>query len=193
MMLSDQEFELFRVNIHSLNHEAQRRLFLAYRQWVYRDIYFLLNDHALTEDCIQETFMKAVRSGPKTRSDSRMGAWLKKLARNGAYDFLRKLKKYRQMSGLDDVIDKEEAFYSLPVEKVEDMVERMQRNEILHATIQELKPDYRVVLFLHYIAELSYSEISAELGITEQVLTQRLARARKKLAGHFIRKWGDDR
>ncbi|MNP87263.1 RNA polymerase sigma factor [compost metagenome] len=55
----------------------------------------------------------------------------------------------------------------------------------------ELKYEYRLVLFLYYIAGLSYAEIARETGITEQILTQRLARARKKLAVHFSGKWGD--
>lgn len=74
---------------------------------------------------------------------------------------------------------------------MEEAVCKLIRNEKLAEAIRELKPEYRIVLFLYYIAELSYAEISVEIGITEQVLTQRLARARKKLALHFSVKWGD--
>ncbi|MEV2781779.1 sigma factor-like helix-turn-helix DNA-binding protein [Paenibacillus larvae] len=37
--------------------------------------------------------------------------------------------------------------------------------------------------------EKSYKEICHELNLSEQVVAQRLARARKKLLQHFSRKW----
>ena len=148
-------------------------------------------DHALTEDVIQEAFFKAVQSGPATRPDSNMTAWLRKLSRNTAYDMLRKNKKYRHTMSVDSVILDEHLEYpELPSVTVEEIVEKMIRDETLLKAVQDLKFDYRIVLFLHYIMELTYAEISVELGISEQVLTQRLARARKKLASHFVTKWG---
>ena len=48
-----------------------------------------------------------------------------------------------------------------------------------------------MVIYLHYIMELSYGEISWEIDVSEQVLAQRLARARLKLATGFLEKWGD--
>ncbi|WP_409345104.1 RNA polymerase sigma factor [Paenibacillus sp. MBLB4367] len=192
--MHDIDFQLFRSNIHGLDTELQRRLFLSFRELVYRDLLILLNDHALTEDVIQESFMKAIRSGPKTRDGSNMKAWLRLLCRNTAYDLLRKNKKYRQICGVGLVNHDEEDNLADPQsERVDQLVERHIRNETLHEALRELKYEYRVVLYLHYIMELSYAEIVKELGVSEQVLTQRLARARKKLAGYFSEKWGDAR
>ncbi|WP_052339473.1 RNA polymerase sigma factor [Gorillibacterium massiliense] len=189
--MSEEVFALLRGDINKLDGETQRQLFIAFRQCVYRDIYYLLADHALTEDVIQEAFFKAVQNGPQTREDSNMTAWIRKLARNASYDMLRKNKKYRHMMSVDSVmLDEQVEYPELPAMSVEEVVEKMIRDETLLNAVSDLKLDYRVVLFLHYIMELTYAEISAELGITEQVLTQRLARARKKLASHFQEKWG---
>lgn len=183
---------LLRQGFRSLEADTQREVFHAFRQLVYQDIYFLLHDHALTEDVIQEAFLKAVSKAPKTRENSNMKAWVRQVARNTAYDMLRKNKRFRHVQPLSSVSDNEEAdgiFVSQ--EDVEEIVVRMLRDQTLHEAIRELKLEYRVVLLLYYIAGLSYAEIVQETGISEQVLTQRLARARKKLASQFSGKWGD--
>lgn len=48
-----------------------------------------------------------------------------------------------------------------------------------------LKPDYRIVITLFYIEGLSYKELSALLQISEQAVSQRLARARKNCFNNF--------
>lgn len=192
MCRSEEAFSLLQRGFRTLDAVTQREVFLAFRQLVYQDIYFLLHDHALSEDVIQEAFMKAVTRAPKTRENSNMKAWLRQVARNTAYDMLRKNKRFRHVLTLSSVTGSEEAdglFVSR--EDVEDIVERMLRDETLHEAIGELKLEYRVVLLLYYIAGLSYAEIVQETGLSEQVLTQRLARARKKLASQFSGKWGD--
>ncbi|PTQ55244.1 MAG: hypothetical protein BSOLF_2840 [Candidatus Carbobacillus altaicus] len=119
-----------------------------------------------------------------------MKAWLKKVARNTAYDFLKKNKKYRHVSDLQLV--KENELFSPTVEfSIADQVEGQIREEMLHEALNQLNIKYRNVLFLFYVEEKSYKEISRELQISEQALAQILTRARKKLLYYFSRKWGD--
>lgn len=55
-----------------------------------------------------------------------------------------------------------------------------------------MKSDYRTVLLLFYMEGKSYREICRELNLTQPILTQRLARARKKLLQQFSKKWTVD-
>lgn len=71
-------------------------------------------------------------------------------------------------------------------------VENKIRDEQLHHAMNALKPDYRAMLLMFYIEGRSYKEIGKELNLTEQVLTQRMARARKKLLENFLRNWADE-
>lgn len=189
-MIED-DLYLLRSDIHTMNEALQRKLFLSFRQCIYKDIYYLLGEHALTEDAIQESFFKAIKNGPKTRADSNMTAWIRQIGRNTAYDFIRKNKKYRQMMDLETV-NYNDGFTQMEVSaaRVDDSVERKIRDESLYEAIRALKPDYRIVIYLHYILGMTYSEICTELHISEPVLTQRLARARRKLATGFSEKWG---
>jgi hypothetical protein len=45
---------LFRSDVMSLDSQTQKKLFNTFRSLVYRDIFILMNDNALTEDVIQE-------------------------------------------------------------------------------------------------------------------------------------------
>ncbi|MFM1655732.1 RNA polymerase sigma factor [Brevibacillus sp. B_LB10_24] len=189
--MSDQLFSLFRSNVGDLDPLTQRNLFLAFRELAFQSVYFILNDRSLTEDAIQEAFIKAMVNGPRTRPDSNMKSWLKQVARNAAFDIIRKNKKYRQVSDLDSVMiyEENEQLRDFP-ESTDEIVENMLRNESLVETLNELKVEYRIVLVLRYLEEMSYKEIAEELGITDQVLSKRLERARKKLADLFTQKWG---
>lgn len=192
MNSADEAYGLLKCNIYTLDAATQKRVFISFRQLVYRDIYFLLHDHGLTEDVIQEAFMKAADKAYQIRDDSNLKAWLRKVARNTAYDMLRKNKKFRQAIQTSNVMMNEDMDQeAISPFNLEETVEGIVRNETLHEALKELKYEYRLVLFLYYIAGLSYAEIAQETGITEQVLTQRMARARKKLAAHFSDKWGD--
>jgi RNA polymerase sigma factor (sigma-70 family) len=53
--------------------------------------------------------------------------------------------------------------------------------------ISKLSASAREVIFLRYYDGMSYEEISAVLGISEQAINGRLRRAKKKLANYLQR------
>ncbi|MEJ8548197.1 RNA polymerase sigma factor [Brevibacillus borstelensis] len=186
----DQWISFLRNNFHHLDHSSQELIYHSYRELIYHDIYFLFRDHALAEDVVQESFLKVVEKAPKLGNTANMKAWVKKVARNTAFDYMKKNKKYRHVSDLQSV--KENEFLSLTEElAVADQVEQQVRNEMLHEALNQLNMKYRSVLFLFYVEEKSYKEIAEELQVSEQALAQLLRRARQKLFDHFSRKWVD--
>lgn len=74
---------------------------------------------------------------------------------------------------------------------IDNEIENKIRDEVLHQVIAELKPDYRLIIKMFYIEELSSKEIAATLHISEQAVSQKLVRARKKLLEQFKRKWDE--
>jgi RNA polymerase sigma-70 factor (ECF subfamily) len=68
-------------------------------------------------------------------------------------------------------------------------VENKMRDSLLHQALWELKSHYRGLLQMHYFENKSYKEMSKELHLSEQVISQRLARARNKLRQQFSKKW----
>jgi len=176
-----QWFHLLKCPFDSLDKATQTKVFRSFYHYIHRDIFSMIHDRMLTDDIIQEAFIKAVASGPKLRSDLHISAWVKQVARNTTIDWLRRRRKERQLLEVMSVSTNEIG--------VAHEIMNLERDVLLHQALEELKPDYQKVLQLFYIEEQSYREICRELQISEGALAQRLARARKKLHDHFSKKW----
>lgn len=176
-------------NFAQLPIDVQEQIYRDFYGLVYRNVFYLVGDHGLTEEVIQDSFLKAVSTLHK-QEVSNIQEWLKTVARNTAIDQMRKSKGLALELDLPDFQWNE---YGVGVElldnEVETLAETRARNECLREAIIELKTDYRVVITLFYIYELTYKETAELLDLSEQAVSQRLARARKKLLRLFQRKW----
>lgn len=186
----EQWLTFLRSNFHYLDNASQELIYHSFRELIYHDIYFLFRDHGLAEDVVQESFLKAIEKAPGLENTTNMKAWLKRVARNTAFDMLKKNKKYRHVSDLE-LVKEDEFFYPTEQLAVADQVERQIRDETLHDALNQLNIKYRIVLFFFYIEEKSCKEIAEELQVSEQAIAQILTRARKKLLYYFSRKWVD--
>jgi len=184
----EQWYYLMRTPIMELDAAAQQLVYRSFYQLVYPDLYFMLRDRYLTEDAVQESFLKAVAKVPHLRNESNIPGWLRQVARRTALDKIKKMKMDRQKL-VNPGVNIEDASDEISVAR---QVENKFRDEQLYRAMSELKPDYRAMLLMFYIEGKSYKEIGQEMNLTEQVLTQRMARARKKLLENFLRNWADE-
>ncbi|MDO3410370.1 sigma-70 family RNA polymerase sigma factor [Saccharibacillus sp. CPCC 101409] len=175
-----------------LNRSIQRRIYNNFYTFAYREIAMLIKDRTMTEDIIQEAFLKIINNRHKVNHDGSIKQWSRKIIRNHLIDTLRK-KRGREISieivykEISEIIADTEAAAT-----VEKTVENSQRNQLLHESIHRLKPEYKELILKFYIEEKSYKQISFELGVSEQVIAKRLSRARKMLSNLFLKKWGDE-
>lgn len=175
---------LIRMNIAELNFEMQKKIYTSFYHFVYKDIFFIIRKHADIEDIIQEAFLKVINQGPKITHATNLSAWVRKITRNTTIDWLRKNKqKHLAVNWDNTIIDEQEIFISK--EDTYISVEKKIRDEMLYLAIEELKPEHRILIIMFYLEGKSYKKICKELSLTEQIMTQRLARARKKLRKYF--------
>ena len=178
--MSDRLLLLITSDINSFDIEFQAELYNEYYRLVYDMVLYIVKDHASAEDVIQEAFLRILRKRPRYVDTNKVNGWLKTLTRNVSINYLRKSKKTRDELSINSVniMNKvfDEVFHEpLSVEKV---VEEKMEWELMIALIQLLKDEYRQVLELKYVHELSYTEIAKLVGITEGAVRQRLARAK---------------
>ena len=64
--------------------------------------------------------------------------------------------------------------------------------EAVRVALNRLSSDAREVVFLRFYDGLSYDQMSAVLGLSEQAINGRLRRAKKKLAEHLRRQGFDE-
>jgi RNA polymerase sigma-70 factor, ECF subfamily len=114
-------------------------------------------------DAVQEAFARALRNADQFRGEAPLEAWIFRIA-------LRTALEARQANSevpLHDALDP-----TLP---------EPDRDPQLAAALRELSPRRRLIVFLRYFADLSYSEIAAACEISEGTVAASLAQAKSAL------------
>lgn len=145
-----------------------------YSTTVYQYLFFLVRDVELAEDLTQETFYRAYKQAVNFRQQASVKTWLHRIARNAAYDELRRKKLIAFVT-----------FTKQHEPQVDDLALRSLLTEELHSklyqAISQLKLVYREVVVLRYIEELSVKETAQILGFSESKVKSTAARAMQAL------------
>lgn len=159
--------------------EEFRLVYEMFYSRVYRDVYFITKDSYLAQDALQETFVKAYKHMHRLEDKERMGAWLSTIATRTAIDLLRKRKGAREVL-TEDVMIQEKNMQENNFDTLYIVEENLVKEELLNS-LHELKAEYREVILLRYIHDLSIKEMAHYLKINESTVKTRLHRARKKM------------
>lgn len=144
---------------------------------VYNFVYrFAGNNKEEAEDITQETFFKMWRNLKKYRTDENFKTWLFIIARNTAYDHLRKRKNF-----VFSDFDTEDARFEDTLTDKESLADELfalaENKELLAQAMSELSPQFREVLILHYDHELTFDEIGKILDEPLNTVKSRHRRA----------------
>lgn len=127
----------------------------------------ILGDRHLAEDATQEAFAKAAVKLPQLKRKGQFAGWLAAICRNAAKGMARRKETLADNVDLSAVVP--ESDHDGTAEAVRDALSR-------------LSAPSREVIFLRFYDGLSYEQISAVLGISEQAINGRLRRAKKRMA-----------
>jgi RNA polymerase sigma-70 factor (ECF subfamily) len=140
------------------------------------------------EDAMQEAFLNAYTHLDGFQGDSRFYTWLVRIAANEA---LMRLRRRRPQLSLDEPIESDSDLLPRELEDWRPSPEReyaqAEMQKILAEVVAKLEPDYRVVLVLRDLEELSTQETADALGISATAVKSRLLRARLKLRENLNR------
>nr|WP_314607132.1 sigma-70 family RNA polymerase sigma factor [uncultured Janthinobacterium sp.] len=133
-------------------------------------------DLGLAEDVLQEACRKALDRWPRTGIPDNPAAWLSSVARNAGLDHVRRAGK--------SVGEAEAVFSGLPAPVIEEAQAIVDdRLRLLFICCHPaLAPEAQVALALRTLCGLSTGEIARAFGVAETALSQRLLRARRKIA-----------
>lgn len=118
------------------------------------------------EDCLQETFMSALRAYPRLRHGDNLRAWLYTIAQRKATDAVRRRVR-RPTRDLDGVEP------SAPPHASPD--------DELWTTVHGLPPKQRGAVVARYVLDLPYAEIGARMGTTEEAARQNVSAGLRRL------------
>ena len=163
-------------------------LFSRFYPDLYGLVYRVLGDAMETEDTLQEVFLKlADEADLQARPDAEIGAWLRRVGLNLAFNRLRSARRARARI---DRIGRLERSDEEPTEGDHvgppGVVIRVEERAAVRRALAEVPERQRECLLLRH-SGYSYAEIAATLGIAIGSVGVLLARAERSFRTHYRR------
>jgi len=160
-----------------------------YNQRLYRVVVSILRDSAETEDVMQDAYVRAYQHLSQFEGRASFSTWLTRIA---VHEALARLRGRKRMQQLDTEMDEGEIsvdFAGVSVDP-EESTSRAELTRLLEQSLMRLPSQYRTVLMLREVEELSTSETAAALGLTEENVKVRLHRGRSLLRRELLERVG---
>jgi RNA polymerase sigma-70 factor (ECF subfamily) len=163
-----------------------QRIALPHLDAAYNLARWLIRRPADAEDVVQEAMLRAYRSFDGCREETAR-AWLLRIVRNAAYDWLSANGAGRVVGFADlDPEDSDGAAFTAdvfgePTADPERILVREDDRRLVNAMIAALPEAFREVIILRELEQLSYREVAEVAGIPIGTVMSRLARARDLL------------
>jgi RNA polymerase sigma-70 factor (ECF subfamily) len=158
-------------------------LYRRYKNLLYYKAWEILREPMAAEDAVSETFIRVYRNLDKVDDpDSpRCAAFLGTIVRNVALTMAKKRAAAPMPVPLDTGQDwgDDEPADSFDLEAA--VIDKISEEQI-YLIVNKLDEESRTIFVLKYAYDLSHREIAAQLNMTENNVTVRLHRTRKKLA-----------
>lgn len=148
-----------------------------------------VNQPAIADDLVQETFIQVHLSGESFDTSRKFKPWLYTIAANKARDFLRS-KSRRQMQSLDATGgDDDSPTLGAQMQSdgpgADEELADAERRQRVRDLIEQMPEHLRTILLLGHFQKLPYAEISEVLDIPVGTVKSRLHAA----VNHFAKLW----
>ncbi|GIN40797.1 RNA polymerase sigma factor [Heyndrickxia oleronia] len=142
---------------------------------MYRFIWLMLGDKQCCEDFVHDTFVRAYTAYDRFDHRSSVKTWLFSIAKHLVLDEIRKRKRNKHIPVLSFEKELSSSF------NLEKYIENKEAVNQLFTAIQQLKPNYRMVIILMKVEEYSTKETANILGWSEVKVRKTLSRALQSL------------
>lgn len=154
--------------------QAIEGLYTMHFDWLYRFIRAKVDSNEAAEDICADAFVQAFENIAKFRAESTFKTWLYSIARNELKSWY---KSRSRKAPLEFEVKAKEDEY--------DEVKMEENEKLVGVILDELKDNYREVLELRFISNLTIKETAETLGITENnvkvIQNRAIKQAQKKV------------
>ena len=153
----------------------------------------ITGDPVAAEDLVQQTFIEAWLQAHKVYDWQGYQFWLSAIARHICQRWLRQQGQQARLEPLADALETVHTNRWLTTETdIEFELERGELVELLDRALALLPANTRDVLLERYVAESSYEETAANLGISEALVGIRLHRGKLALRRLLVADFGEE-
>ena len=154
------------------------RLIDTYKDGLLLYINGIISDLTAAEDLTEDTFLKLVLKKPRFSAQSAFKTWLYTIGRNLALDHLRR----RKNAPLEEL----EAHLADGTNLERDYIQRHDLQAV-HIAMQELKPEYRQVLWLIYFEDFRCADAAKIMKKSTHNIETLVSRARSALKKQLMK------
>lgn len=146
---------------------------------LYNHACWITGDRADAEDLVQETYAKALKGFAAFAEGTNIRAWMFRILRNTFLTSRSGLAAQRTEYLEDEDADAEKAVTHAVTPEL--ILMRSQNEQVLFAALESLPVNYRQIILLCEVEEMSYREISQVIDVPLGTVMSRLSRARTAL------------
>ena len=162
--------------IESGNQDAFMQLLIKYQSAIHGYAYHLSQNDSAAEDITQETFIAAYSSLHTLKNARSLESWLRSITYHKSMDWIHQNRPYRPLP--DNLPGNQQGAI--------DILEHEETVELLSNCVKTLSEPNRIVITLE-LEGLKNSEIADFLELSQNVVDNRLLRARKQLQKNVMR------
>ncbi|WP_064094375.1 RNA polymerase sigma factor [Rossellomorea aquimaris] len=155
-------------------------MYHQFHNLIYHIAFKITRDAYLSEDIVQETFLKAYKKMDTLLDPGKIKSWLTSIANSTAIDFIRKESKRNEM-----YIDQEKNLNDIQClhggNHIESEIDALFLKKAIQENIALLPPTQQEVMSLKVTYDLSDSEIALKLNLSPSTVKTRYHRGRKQL------------
>jgi RNA polymerase sigma-70 factor, ECF subfamily len=158
-------------------------LFERHHRSVYQYCLQLTRSPAVSEDLVQDVFLKLLQKASSFRGDGSCKAWIFHIARNVAFDYLRRAERRTTVDdGADEKIDR-----LIDHRSTEQVAAAEQNLNLVARALAEIPAAAREVIWLGRFVFEDYDDLARALGCTVSAARVRMHRAMQQLNSTFTR------
>jgi RNA polymerase sigma-70 factor (ECF subfamily) len=160
-----------------------------YNQRLYRVARAILRDDAESEDVMQDAYVRAYQHLDQFAGRAPFSTWLTRIA---VHEALARLRSRRRNSQLGETEEDGDLLMNVvePSPGPEDNASITEASQLLEAAVLALPEQYRHVLILRDVEDMSTAETAAALDLTEENVKVRLHRGRSMARNWLFSKVG---
>ena len=167
--------------------EAFKLLIERHQRLVSHIVFRMIRNEAEREDLCQDVFIRVYRNIGGFKFKSKLSTWIARIAYNACGNYLEK----KNVPLYEDLTSSEKTVESCPADGLQpdEYTVKKDISSRLKKEIDKLPVQYRTILTLYHLDEMSYLEICDIMNLPEGTVKSYLFRARKLLKERLLVKY----
>lgn len=177
---------------HMTREEQFEQIYQTYQHEVYKISLYYTKDEYIAQDIAQKAFYKFYLHFDNVNLDS-VRSYLLRIARNLSYNWLRDIDHETKGEYVDNIPEDSAVLHSAEDEYIIEE-KKKERHEFASEIMQSLweeNESWYDILNLIYCLDKSYDEAAKDLGISKDVLNNKMYRAKRWIRKHFGEKYAE--